>query len=280
MPPQKIRRPIPSVQRPILIGLAFIFGLLAFDSNALAQPMPLVVLTEASLIDGVSYDAWVEFKDKGRPTSEKRREIWTALEKEIHPRALARRKTNRSFPGLFDERDEPLVGEYLRGVEATGAKIQIPSRWLNGVTVVADKAQLEKIRGLPYVKTVTDFHLRKPRSKAPAAAATPVVAPSPSSSPYGVSEPQIRRLNLDPLHAAGYTGRGVRVAVIDCGFDLSSEAFHHPEHPLRIVAQRDFVENDEDVRPRPDIHRTNYEHGTLVLGTMAAYLPGVVVGSA
>ena len=28
------------------------------------------------------------------------------------------------------------------------------------------------------------------------------------------------------------------------------------------------------------MHRTNYEHGTLVLGTMAAYLPRVVVGSA
>jgi serine protease AprX len=280
MPPRKICRPIPPAQRPIPIGLVVIFGWLALGPNAAAQPKPLVVLTETSLVDGVSYDAWVGFKDKGRPTSKERREIRAALEKEFHPRALARRKAKRSFPGLFDERDEPLVGEYLRGVEATGVQIQVPSRWLNGVTVIADKAQIEKIRGLPYVQTVTDFHMRKPRSKAPAAAAAPVVAPSPSASLYGVSEPQIRRLNLDALHAAGYTGRGVRVAVIDCGFDLSSEAFHHPEHPLRIAAQRDFVENDDDVRPRPEMHRTNYEHGTAVLGTMAAYLPGVVVGSA
>jgi serine protease AprX len=280
MPRWEVPGSIPLVSKPILLGLALVVGLLAFQLTAAAQPRPLVVLTEASLIDGVSYDAWVGFKDKGRSTPEKRREIWTALEKELHPRALARRKAKRSFPGLFDGRDEPLVDKYLRGVEATGAKIQISSRWLNGVTVVADKVQLDKIKGLPYVKTVTDFHLRKPRAKAPATAAPPVVTPPRSSPLYGVSEPQIRRLNLAPLHAAGYTGRGVRVAVIDCGFDLSSEAFHHPEHPLRIVAQRDFVENDEDVRPRPDMHRTNYEHGTLVLGTMAAYLPGVVVGSA
>jgi subtilisin family serine protease len=151
------------------------------------------------------------------------------------------------------------------------------------VTVVADKAQLEKIKTLPYVKTVMDFHLRKPRSQAPVAtAAVPpaVGSPAKAMSLYGVSEPQIRRLNLDPLHAAGYTGRGVRVAVIDCGFDLSSAAFHHPDHPLRIAAQRDFVENDDDVLPRPGLHRTNYEHGTLVLGAMAAYLPEVVIGSA
>jgi serine protease AprX len=268
------------MRRSILSGLAFLIGWTVFGSIAAAQPKPLVVLTEASLIDGVSYDAWVEFKDKGNPSPEKRQEIWAALAKEFHPRALARRKAQRSFPGLFDERDEPLVGEYLRGVEATGSKIQIPSRWLNGVTVIADKAQLEKIKDLPYVKTVSDYHLRKPRSQAPAAAARPVVIPPKSSSLYGVSEPQIRRLNLDPLHAAGYTGRGVRVAVIDCGFDLSSEAFRHPDHPLRVAAQRDFVENDGDVVPRPGIHPTNYDHGTLVLGTMGAYLPGVVVGSA
>ncbi len=269
--------------RPILFGIAFVVGLALFGSTAAAQPKPLVVLTEASLIDGISYDAWVEFKDKGNPSPEKRQEIWAALAKEFHPRALARRKAQRRFSGLFDDRDEPLVGEYLRGVAATGAKIQIPSRWLNGVTVVADKAQLEKIKTLPYVKTVMDFHLRKPRSQAPAAtAAVPpaVGSPAKAMSLYGVSEPQIRRLNLDPLHAAGYTGRGVRVAVLDCGFDLSSEAFHHPDHPLQIAAQRDFVENDEDVVPRPGIHPTNYDHGTLVLGTMGAYLPGVVVGSA
>ena len=268
--------------KPCLPGVAVVAGLLALGSTAAAQPKPLVVLTEASLADGVSYDAWVEFRDKGNPGPEKRRRIRAALEREFHPRALARRKAQRTFPGLFDERDEPLAGGYLRSVEATGAKIQISSRWFNGVTVIADKAQLDKIKALPCVKAVKDFHQRKPRSKAPAppANAPAVVAPPRSASLYGISEPQIRRLNLDPLHAAGYTGRGVRIAVVDCGFELSSEAFHHPDHPLRIAAQRDFVENDDDVRPRPGINSGNYTHGTLVLGAIAAYSPGVVVGSA
>ena len=87
-------------------------------------------------------------------------------------------------------------------------------------------------------------------------------------------------MNLEPLHKAGFTGKGVRLAVIDCGFQLSSEAFHNAEHPLRIFAQRDFVENDDDVRPRPGIEAGNYTHGTHVLGSIASYNPGVVVGSA
>jgi cyclophilin family peptidyl-prolyl cis-trans isomerase/catechol 2,3-dioxygenase-like lactoylglutathione lyase family enzyme len=262
-------------------GCVFVFlaGLLALAPPAAAQPKPLVVLAEASLVDGVLYDAWVEFKDKGRPSPDERRKIQAALEKEFDPRALARRRAKRTFPGLFDERDEPLASAYLRGVEATGARIQVQSRWLNGVTVIADKAQVEKIKALPYVKTVADFHLRKPRSQAPALTLAPVKNPPPTSI-YGLSGPQIGRLNLAPLHAAGYTGRGIRVAVVDCGFAFDSEAFRHPEHPLRVFAQRDFVENDDDVSPKPGLHPTNYEHGTMVLGTIAAYAPGLVVGSA
>ena len=87
-------------------------------------------------------------------------------------------------------------------------------------------------------------------------------------------------MNLAPLHEAGFTGKGVRIAVVDCGFQLSSEAFHSAGHPIRVFAQKDFVENDDDVRPRPGIDPGNYTHGTLVLGSIASYNPGVVVGSA
>jgi subtilisin family serine protease len=263
----------------ILLWLAASSALVGCAGELAAQPKPLVVMAESSLADDAAYDAWVEFTDKGRPTRAQRLRIRAALEREFHPHALARRKVKRTRPGLFDELDEPLAAEYLRAVTETGARIQIASRWLNGVTVIADKAALTRIKGLPFVKKVSDFHRRRERAQgAPATDKTRV--PPKASSFYGAAEPQIRRLKLDALHAEGYTGRGVRVAVIDCGFDLAPEAFHHPEHPLRIAEQRDFVENDGDVRPRPGIDPANYGHGTLVLGAIAAYLPGIVVGSA
>ena len=282
-----------SIRRPIILGLALIAGLAAFGSTAAAQPKPLVVLSRAELKDGVLYDAWVGFRDKGDLSRREQRRIWAALEKEFHPRALARRKANRSGDALFDEHDLPIADKYLKGVEAAGAKIQIKSRWLNGATIIADKGTIEKVEGLPFVKEVTDFHLRKPRAKASDQKEPPRKAPAQKTAPaavkpaevpippsiYGVSEPQIRRLNLESLHAAGYAGRGVRLAVIDCGFQLSSEAFHHPDHPLRVAAQWDFVENDGEVKPREGIDPGNYTHGTSVLGAIAAFLPGVVVGS-
>lgn len=283
-----------SIHKPISVGLVFIAGLLAVVTPAAAQPKPLVVLNRAELKDAVLYDAWVEFKDKGNPSQREQRRIWAALEKEFDPRALARRKANRGGDGLFDERDLPLVEKYLKGVEAAGAKVQIRSRWLNGITVIADKGVIEKVEKLSYVKEVADFHLRKPRAKASDQKEPPRKAPAQKAAPagtkpaepaipptiYGVADSQIRLLNLGPLHEAGFTGHGVRIAVVDCGFQLTSEAFHHPEHPLKVLAQKDFVENDGDVNPRPDIEAGNYTHGTLVLGSIAAYLPGVVAGSA
>ena len=54
-----------TMYKPIILGLALIAGLVAFGSTAAAQPKPLVVVNRAELKDGVLYDAWVEFRDKG-----------------------------------------------------------------------------------------------------------------------------------------------------------------------------------------------------------------------
>jgi serine protease AprX len=292
------------MRKRLIVGLVLAVGLAAGGAReAAAQPKPLVKLSRAELKNAVLYDAWIEFKDKGNLSARERGRIFAELEKTLDPKALARRKANLGGAGggLFDDYDLPLVEKYLAGVEAAGAKVQVRSRWLNGVTVIVDKGAIEKAEKLPYVKAVTDFHLRKPRQMAadkPAppekkpAAKAPAQKPAgertqprpqpvlpPPSPLYGQSSSQVRVLNLGPLHAAGYTGKGVRIAVVDCGFELTSEAFHHPEHPLKVVAQYDFVENDGEVTPRPGIESGNYEHGTLVLGTIAAYRPGVIVGT-
>jgi len=95
-----------SFQKPIFLGLGFAAGILIFGSTAAAQPKSLVFVADSALKAGVLYDAWVEFRDKGNPDPRERQAIWAALEKEFHPRALSRRKLNRSSgSGLFDSGD-------------------------------------------------------------------------------------------------------------------------------------------------------------------------------
>jgi subtilisin family serine protease len=67
---------------------------------------------------------------------------------------------------------------------------------------------------------------------------------------------------------AGVTGAGVRVCVLDTGFDMS-----HPDLVDNINQELsiDFTGDIQDVPGRPDYRSNNrYSHGSHVAGTIAA----------
>jgi subtilisin family serine protease len=234
----------------------------------------------------VLLDAWVGFADKGILSPSERRAAFLELEHSFDPRALERRRARRTLPGLFDDHDLPLHSAYLEGVAATGARLRVRSRWLNGVTVLGTRDQLAAIDDLPFVAEVSDVHLHVPKGERRARIPQDpdlVRAPRDDSlGTYGWSAPQIRQLNLEPLHEAGFRGAGVRIGVVDTGFLISHSAFSGPGPGvrLRVVAQWDFVDNDSVVAPEPGDSPVQHEHGTLVLGTVGANRPGELVGSA
>jgi hypothetical protein len=234
----------------------------------------------------VLLDAWVGFADKGPLGSSERKAAFLELERSFDPRALKRRRARRTLPGLFDEHDLPLDPTYLEGVAATGARLRVRSRWLNGITVLGTRDQLAEIEDLPFVAEVMDVHLHVPKGERRARIPHDpdlVGAPRDTSlGVYGWAAPQIRQLSLETLHQAGFKGDGVRIGVVDTGFLLSHSGFSGlgSEGRLRVVAQWDFVDNDSIVTPEPGDSPVQHEHGTLVLGTIAANRPGELVGSA
>jgi subtilisin family serine protease len=232
------------------------------------------------------YYAWVEFADKDIRSEKHLQELLAEMEEYFDSRAIERRKKRRTLPGLFDERDLPVVDGYLEGVADTGARLMAVSRWLNGVSIKATIEQMEKIEVLPYVTGVLNPHIPDPEGdymSFPERAEKIDHGPyEDENSRYGRSGPQVRQLGLDRMHDAGFTGKEVIVAVLDTGFDLDHTAFNHPDHPLKVIAEWDFVENDAITGPQtgsPD-PQYHYQHGTYILGTMAAYMPGEYVGSA
>jgi subtilase family protein len=88
---------------------------------------------------------------------------------------------------------------------------------------------------------------------------------------YGWSYGQIHAINADSLHLLGFDGTGIRIAVLDNGFDnMIHPAFSH----LKIAKRRDFVGGEGDTIV------TGGTHGQQVLSTTAAYMQGQLIGSA
>ncbi|MGG1675010.1 S8 family serine peptidase [Neobacillus sp. NRS-1170] len=85
-------------------------------------------------------------------------------------------------------------------------------------------------------------------------------------------------LNVDKLHKEGFTGKGVKVAVLDTGID-----YNHPDLKDVFKGGYDFIDNDNDPmettyddwikagKPNPANNGSDYvtEHGTHVSGTIA-----------
>ncbi len=216
---------------------------------------------------------WVFLSDKG-VTDEAA--ALRDLEKTFSARAIERRRLRRTAPGLFDERDLPVHEGYVEAIEETGAGVRVRSRWLNGASVLATCEQVREIARFDFVEKI-QLVRRAAQAMAPQSISAPV---SEAISFYGLSQAQLTQINVPALHAAGHTGQGVIVGALDTGFVYTHNAFNYPGHPIQIHATYDFLNGDSNVGIEPGDHPLQHEHGTQVLGTMAAYAPGVLVGSA
>ncbi|MCP4246031.1 MAG: S8 family serine peptidase [bacterium] len=236
--------------------------------------------------------AWVFFADKGVVSEAEYQAALRQVEQSYNRRALqrrARRGDNVSRQGaLFDERDLPVVEAYVDGVAATGARVHVTSRWLNAVSVWANRAQLDAIADLPFVRALQpvararridnrlDVQELGPASQLHADTA----AGRGGLLDYGLSAEQLNQINLINLHAAGATGAGVVIGVLDTGFRRGHVAFNHALKPLTVVAEYDFINDDGNTDIEPGDPSAQHFHGTLILGTLAAFAPGDLVGGA
>ena len=94
---------------------------------------------------------------------------------------------------------------------------------------------------------------------------------------YGGAYRQVGMMGVPELHAAGLTGSGVIVCLLDIGFRKTHEAFR----TAHVIAERDFVMKDGDVQRNP-ANPLDYSdaHGTACWSLLGGYRPGTLVGPA
>ena len=231
--------------------------------------MLCAVFAEAQIATNIY---WVKFTDKAdSPYSIDNPEEF------LSPRALER----RARLGIeIDEYDIPVNPQYLEAVEACGAQILNPSKWLNGVSVYTNsQSVVNAINALPFVETVRNCpnYPEAQRDKEIWLANEMKVSGKPVvyRDFYGGAHDQVYQIKANEMHDMGYDGTGVYIAVLDGGFIGTPDhaCFDAMRNEGRFLGVRDFVYGSESVYSQST-------HGTSCLSTMAAYDPNNFVGTA
>lgn len=194
----------------------------------------------------------------------------------LSPAALERRKSQNI---ALDSSDLPVNADYVAQLADAGADVYYTSRWLNAVMVDGDR-NADVYRQLGFVDRV---ELIKPtrseggRDKGGSAYTGPVASAAQQTDTEAqlLNVLQNEMLGIDAMHQAGYTGKGVSVAVFDGGFKgVDTVAyFRHLYENGQMIPGYDFVGNS------PNVYRYG-QHGTEALSCIAAYQPGVLEAGA
>ena len=231
---------------------------------------PLWAHAQDNGADTLTHFYWASFTDKAdSPYRIDKPEVF------LSERAIERR-SRLNVP--ITEQDLPPNPEYLEGLAAEGATLHHRSRWLNAATFYAPSSLAQQIAELPYVDTVWmagPYHPPTRVSRSRNFQMDSLRNAPRAEEPYGYGAQQIRMLNGDSLHQMGYRGAGILIAVLDGGFTGTDQSpfFDSLRADERMLPSVDIVDQDSLVWE-------SSSHGTKVLSTMAANVPGVLLGTA
>jgi subtilisin family serine protease len=190
--------------------------------------------------------------------------------------------------------DYPVWEPWVSQVEALGATVRIRSRYLNAISVNLSSAQLPRLRALPFVTKVEPVRQARRRFETPETSsleqAQPALPPEmmkegqiamttavPNLNDYGSSYLQLASLGVVDLHQRGnLSGEGILIAILDSGFHKDHYALSH----LDIVAEYDFIDDDEQTQNYDGGFERGDFHGTYTLSALAGYVPGQLIGPA
>lgn len=217
---------------------------------------------------------WVFLADKGNCVEEQLQHP----ENLLSPAALER----RTAKGIqLNASDLPVAQTYIEQLQVHSHSVVSTSRWLNAVVVeitpdcLVEIEALDFVTGLRPVQTLIEARASDEEDSGPIEAHYPRYVNKNAAFDYGEATFQNNMLNIIPLHERGITGKGVRVAIFDSGFAGvdTIDVFDSLWANNRIAFHWDFVEDHERVF-------TSHSHGTQVMSTIGANLPGEMVGMA
>lgn len=255
------------------------------DAPLLSQPprAPVVSAHVSGLMEhdpGAPIKIWIYFTDKRISSRQEYRLRLDEVRARFPARTLRRRAKVRAEGDLFDFRDLPVNRMYIDAVISTGARHRATSRWLNAVSVEATPDQIREVARLPFVRAVNALvaYRKTYRERIER------IAPSGHERlrqmfdlepfDYGPSYAQADQISVIPLHLLGYSGAGAIVCMLDTGFDRHHEALVG----IDLIAEHDFINDDDNTQNEPGDPYGQDEHGTATLSVLGGFSNGNLIG--
>ncbi|SFH93033.1 S8/S53 family peptidase [Halpernia frigidisoli] len=216
---------------------------------------------------------FVYFKDKPNSAA-----FYSNQTSELTQKSLDRRT---KFGIALTDEDAPIEAVYIQNIKNLGFTVTDYSKWLNGVAVEANAAQVADLRTKSYVRSVESFVVHNSTvNKTNASIPNKFEEFNKNTLTnfnYGNAAAQIDQVNLRPVHVAGFTGAGTTIAVIDTGFPTvnTGSVYSRIRNNGQIKGGYNFVQKNAD------IYNTNLNsHGSYCLGVIAAFVDNSFVGTA
>ncbi|MGS0749256.1 S8 family serine peptidase [Halpernia sp. GG3] len=181
----------------------------------------------------------------------------------------------------LNDQDAPIELSYIQNIKNLGFTVTDYSKWLNGVVIEANAAQVVDLRLKTYVRSVESFVVhnsavtKKNYTKSDKFELFNKNALTTFN--YGSGAAQIDQVNLRPVHVAGYTGSGITIAVLDTGFPTvdTGSVYARIRDNNQIKGGYNFVQKNTDI-----YNTALNNHGSYCLGVIASYVANSFVGSA
>lgn len=175
------------------------------------------------------------------------------------------RRIKAGYP-LDHYTDRPINKNYIQSIQQYADSITGKSRWFNALACIIEKSNIHHIEALPFVERIAIMNTK------------PVLCEYNQQLSEGEKSLLIGQTNWmegNLFRKNNFTGRGIRICVIDAGFpkvDVSN-VFSHIRDSNRIINTWDFHKNDSNV------FRSS-THGTVVLSCIAGIHKGQPLGLA
>lgn len=242
----------------------------------------LSILSNFILLSQENQKYWVYFKDKGAYSQQaeilqKGTAAYSLAIQQISESALKRRAKVLPAERLVDYQDLPLNESYIKSTEQIGGRLQQKVRWMNAASFFLSTDQIIQVQNLPFVEAVKPVARFYRKDLKDTGGDVNTSFQKTLGYDYGLSLAQYAAVKIPEVHQLGINGEGVLVGMLDTGFRWRA---HESLKNTNVIAERDFINNDDTTANQPGDPSGQDSHGTLTMSILGSYMPGKVVGPA